>query len=157
MLAEASERLAELEAGDRVTDPGRIDVRRRGASELIEKLAHRPDKAIEPDIGVGIRRGSVAQSLGRPRGITPQDDRGPIRRGRERADIGAHERQPMLLQVEIPMDRGSEATDGVGERRNLEMRSELHRVGRAAHPIPALEDEGLEPALGEVGSGHQRQ
>ena len=79
MLAEAPERLAELQAGDGITDPGRIDVRWRGAPELIEELAHRADEAIERNVGVGVRRGSAAQSLGGLRGVAPQDDGGPIR------------------------------------------------------------------------------
>jgi len=51
---EPAERAAELQAGERVTEAGRRDVRRRRPGELIEEPAENTDSAVEHRVGGGI-------------------------------------------------------------------------------------------------------
>ena len=55
--------------------PGRLDVRRRGATEFVEELAHRADEAVEAGVRIGVRVGSGTQARRRSRDVSPERDR----------------------------------------------------------------------------------
>ena len=129
VAAEAAERPPELEPGERVAEPGRLDVGRRPR--------RRSRRGSPPSERTSRSNADVA-----PRRRRPTARAGPRRSGRRRPTAtiappsgrgakartsGADERQPVALEVEVADDRRPQPADGVGQRRDAGARRQLGR------------------------------
>ena len=146
---------AELQAGQRVAERRRLDVRRRGRGQLGQEAAERSDEAVE----VGIARRVVArpgpQAVGGPGDVVVQGDRRAVRCRGEDPDLRRDKGQAVRSQVQVADDRRLEPTDRVGHGRDADAGLQLDRIGNSTDPLAPLEDEGRQAGPGQVGRRDQ--
>ncbi len=71
-----------------------------------------------------------------------------------RGQLGLHQQrlEPVLYQLQLLDDLRSQLTQGVGERRELEAGMQLFGYGGTTDGAVALDDQRVEPGLGQIGA-----
>ncbi len=150
VTAQASERSAKLEPGERIRQAGRFDIGRRPPGELAEEPGQRPNEPVEAGVGVGVVRGTDTEALGRSADIAPQRHCRSVGRGCEGANPGRNERKTVPLEVEVAHDRRPQPPNRVRKRRHADPGCKLGGDSRASDARRPFENDGLQPRATEI-------
>ena len=127
---------------------------RRVVEQRLDGLDHAVHVVVVALVGVGVV-GGVPPDLGDVLVVVVADEDVVAVLGGVEARRHHQRHEPVLDQLELVDDRRPEQAQRVGERRELEAREELLGDRGAADEAAALEDQGAQAGLGEVGAVDQ--
>src|SRR3954447_19711922 len=131
---------------------GRID--RRLEQQLADVLERLLQVGVELGIDLGVLLGEAGELLLRLLHVVREDDAVPVVERREQVVRRQH-LEAELPELQVRDDARVQDTHHVGEDRGAEAGRDLLGHGRPADDVAALEDEDLQPGLGEVAAAHQ--
>ena len=153
--AEVAEGLAQLQPHEGVGDRGRARVGRGGHVDVGEEARDRPHLLVELDERVGVVRVPIPQLARGAARVAPEGHGRAIGLRREQPHIGRDRLEPVLLQLQVLHDGGSQPPDRVRDAG----RGEALGHGGVPQDAPdlgsGLQHRDLLAALREVGGGHQ--